>query len=115
MVDIAKLVKVVRSDPYLGKHSCSYIDETTTDKELTGLVRATVRGLLAEGREANSSNVLAELTRMENVMRENDDPKVFPQIDRTPGWEQKIQVDLGRRRNVTVSQQEYEEFPPWKH
>lgn len=114
--NIRQLVSLVRKDPYLGKGSGSYIDETHTDRELAGLIREVIVNLHTSGTAVNPSNVIGELTRIENLWREADDPKAFPQIDRAPGWEQKIQVDLGHRHpgNVTATQEEYEQLPPWR-
>ena len=71
--NMKQLVSAVRSHPQLGRGSCSYIDETLTDKELGDLIRTVTIPLLRRKRVSiTKDNVISELTGIEHLWREAD-------------------------------------------
>lgn len=77
-----ELVALVRKDPYLGKGTCSFIDETQTDKELGSLIKEEIHRLHKAGKVVTKGNILSAMTSLENLWRDVDDSGAFKQIDR---------------------------------
>jgi len=84
---IKRLVKAVREDPYLGKDTGSYIDETYTNRELSNLIGDIVHRREVKGESTTVEDIVEEVTWLENLWRQSDDPISFPQIKRRKSGE----------------------------